>query len=580
MNDSHETSGTDAFEIQPPQVDMQAIEWLIELKSRELPPDRWLSFETWLCADPVHTSTYHEFEEHWRRLEFTARRLPEMNEDDCPEHERFVHLFRSLYCSRELASSVTSLQEETARRDEQPVVFMSCSSSADAPAVQAIADQLRLAALDPWIEVEDPPMGSSGFMTVVDNVLHLCAYVLVILSSTGLSRRGLPPKRTLQLLNTCRDRMQDRSRLIAVRLDACRVHRSLEHLAYVDLFADSGWSRLMGLLHRNTVHWLTGSASARVFERGSQPMLCSQPRHAHQPSLHRKVQTFPAQVQEFLVSTAQTGTIAPRDETTRRFLELTSCRLRPIVQVHPSTLMRDLLGFQCLALGPNGENFDAISTRCQHIDGGVLRICAAIAALETIAKLRADISFRAQGRSRLKFLLHLDSPMLESSFLWPLFTRYWDELDDNLLFEISSTTADRHYDQLLDLHVEMNVGYAARDLHRWSDEARSALTRCIAVTKTGYGEFRGMMDRRKYDPLTSLRNLRMSQVRGAPFVISGLNHRRDLRRLCVICADGAHGDLYGQGDAIDAGQQWNAKTPPLKVFGVPTSGRALMRSPG
>lgn len=580
MSDSSATLRDPVLEASTLHIDEQAMDWLIELKTTELSYERWEALETWLAADPLHMKTYDEFERHWRRLESASPDLTSVAGSDDSERTRFLHLFKSLLrdqeaspCEERAAPAAPSVV--ASQREDAPVVFVSYSARSDIPMVRAIADRLRSATFDPWIDIEDIAAGK-GWKAVIENVLALSTFVLIVLSSRGLRYRGLPSKRTQELLDVCRSRMRDRSRLITVRLDACPLHRSLEPFVHVDLFQESGWQRLMTRLRGDTVRWIADRESDDYSARTSQSMLQPLDSSVHRPSLHRKVQNFPARIAEFLADVGHES--AHTDTDLRRFMELTSCRLKPIVQVRPRTFVRTLLGFQCLALGPNGENFSAIVSRCGGMDPGVLRISVAIAALETIATLRADTSFQLQGSARLKFLMHLDSDMLDSAFLMPLLVRYWDELGSNLLFEINEETANHHYVLLRRLNAELNIRYAARNLQRWNDDARHSLSHGIAQTKMCYGEFRSLADRRKYDALEALRNLRAGLIRGAPLIVSALDQRRDLKRLEDSCVELGLGDIYGQGDALDAGQHWNAKTPPLTMFGVPTRGRALMRS--
>lgn len=595
MSDASEMRCTEARYEEPASVDMRAMTWLIELKTSEPDLPRWEEFENWLAASPDHEKTYYAFERLWEKLEtkLSAAQWQEPSEDLA--HASFFSLFKLLYedaCSSRAARQATMNEREcelfgadgeaTAanvrsvrqlwpaappRRREAPVVFISYSRSADKPAVRDIANRLRAQAFDPWIDAEDIYVGR-GWTAVLENVLALCSFVLVIVSG-----RGHPlPKQTLQVLDVWKSRKEDRDRLIPIRLDNSRMHSSLSEFSHVDLFAESGWPSLIARL-RGPVHWMDDACRAPRLPSRIEPYDTS-PRR---PSLDRKLAIFPQEIEKFLVDQQLSGCL---DTAARNFIARTSCRLEPIVQVHPKTLERDLLGFQCLALGPSGENFSAILSRCETVNADVLRICVAITALETIAALRNDIDFRLQGRSRLKFLLHLDSHMLSSTLLMPFLNRYWDTLDNNVLFEVGAVTADRHYRQLQQLSEKLDISYVATDLNMWSDEARPALRKCIEITKMGYARFRAILRLGKTNMFESLSRLRMGQIADAPFIVSGLDRRNAVKLVEEFCSNRTSAEMFGQGDALDAAQKWSSKTPPLKVLGVQGSGRALLRSPG
>ncbi|MEK7275035.1 MAG: tetratricopeptide repeat protein, partial [Candidatus Desantisbacteria bacterium] len=170
-----------------------------------------------------------------------------------------------------------------------------------------------------------------------------------------------------------------------------------------------------------------------------------------QVSTELPVVRFPGELKRF----AEAADIALWQNLTcdeRYFLSNLAVKLEPIIQIVPSPPIPFVLGFELLALGPNGENFPEVINRT-GFDPGLVRLMLAIVALKTAETLRADATFGGQpGARNLLFTINLDPEMLESPHLTTFMNVYNSPLHD-VVFEINEDTSLKHIDRIKELVI-------------------------------------------------------------------------------------------------------------------------------
>jgi len=113
-------------------------------------------------------------------------------------------------------------------------VFLS-HASPDKPVVRRIADALRAAGHEPWLDEEEILVGQS-IPAAVERGLRGADFVVVCLSKAAAERGWVEAERDATLMQQLRERKE---RLLPVRLEEVAPPHLLAPLAYVDLFPDS-----------------------------------------------------------------------------------------------------------------------------------------------------------------------------------------------------------------------------------------------------------------------------------------------------------------------------------------------------
>lgn len=436
----------------------------------------------------------------------------------------------------------------------------------------SIFQRLREARFHPWIDPESNVEGAE-WEYAIERALKESHVVLVLLSKESVTCDGFLQKQIHTALDIWKHKAPGEVHLLAVRVEECDIHERLLGAQYIDLFHESGWARLISLLKglrkssaaesRRTV-----ASSSHVSPKANVEKL--RPRGRRQLPLV----AFPDEMESFLAGSDYRDQWSRLDRNVQHYVRTLGCKLEPIVQIIPARGAPVVLGFECLALGPSGENFGEIITECDRVDVGILRICLAIAALQTISQLRTGALHRnAAGARKLLFSLNLDTVMLDSPHFKRFLRCYGEILDRNVIFEVNETTTAKYLTQLKNLQSDFNLRYAADDLNNWKDEVRSALISRVELTKMDHLSFKAAMDIRGDDPQGAINRLRANKVGSKPLVVEGV---QDSDYLEFLERNWVYGELYGQGYQLDPGLYWNLEMLSLKDFGLP-GGSALRR---
>lgn len=121
-------------------------------------------------------------------------------------------------------------------------VFL-CHSSADKPAVRALYRRLADDGFAPWLDEEDLAPGENWELAI-SRAVRTADYVVACLSDAATTRAGYVHKELKLALDIADKQPEGWIYVIPLRLEACTVPDRLNHLHWVDLFADNGYRRL------------------------------------------------------------------------------------------------------------------------------------------------------------------------------------------------------------------------------------------------------------------------------------------------------------------------------------------------
>jgi hypothetical protein len=233
-----------------------------------------------------------------------------------------------------------------------------------------------------------------------------------------------------------------------------------------------------------------------------------------------------------------------------------------------------VIGFESLALGPNGENFQEICKILEEIDGGLLRLLMALAATMTIELksfdvLRLETVLCASSIQHLLFTLNLDPIMLDSRYFDYLLDRCAVYRSKQVIFEVNEKTTKRYLRRLKECQVDHSLRYCADDLNQWDPQVRDELIERVEMTKVDYMGFQKVMEARCDGPSEAIARLAEHKLPDKPLVVEGVENPSYLRFLHGHWPVASHGHLYGQGYAISPGPPWNRWIRDLKDFGLP-----------
>ncbi|MFH1563945.1 MAG: pentapeptide repeat-containing protein [Nitrospirota bacterium] len=254
-------------------------------------------------------------------------------------------------------------------------------------------------------------------------------------------------------------------------------------------------------------------------------------------------------------------------EDERHFLSNLAAKLEPIVQIVPPPPIPFVLGFELLALGPNGENFPAVIKRTSF-DPGIVRLMIALVALKTAETLRADATFGGQPNARnLLFTVNLDPIMLGSRHL-TTFLEAYKSLLHNVVFEVNEDTTLEHIALLKELVNRHGLRFALDDINALSSEVREILANRAELTKVDFKTFQKAMKDVWNNPDSVVSKISQFQIPGKPLVIEGVQDSTQQQFLAREWERNRLGHLYGQGLNLNPGQPWNAWLTDLKDFGL------------
>jgi MinD-like ATPase involved in chromosome partitioning or flagellar assembly len=128
------------------------------------------------------------------------------------------------------------------RKTETPTVFVSYARE-DEAAVRALATQLKAAGFRTWLDKDNLHAGED-WQSVIEKTIEQADFVIICYSSRAVVKRGYVQREIKKTLEIVEFQPEGTVFLIPVRLDECELPRSVSNLHAVDLFDQSGFSRL------------------------------------------------------------------------------------------------------------------------------------------------------------------------------------------------------------------------------------------------------------------------------------------------------------------------------------------------
>lgn len=130
----------------------------------------------------------------------------------------------------------------------RPKVFVAYGKE-DVEAAEALYDALEAAGVSPWMDVRKL-MAGQNWPRAIEQAIETADFFVACFSSRSVNRRGGFQAEIRYALDSARRVPLEATYLLPVRLDACRVPRSIQReWQYLDLFPD--WNRgVRELVHR------------------------------------------------------------------------------------------------------------------------------------------------------------------------------------------------------------------------------------------------------------------------------------------------------------------------------------------
>ena len=262
----------------------------------------------------------------------------------------------------------------------------------------------------------------------------------------------------------------------------------------------------------------------------------------------------------------------------QRYLSHLGAKLEPIVQVVPVIPgVTPVVGFECLGLGPEGENFGTILKSIpKNYPVILVKFLLAMAQVETAVTLRSAAMKQEGGTyQHLFFTINLEPDMLASEYMGEFF----DRIDKhNILFEINEKTSDSTAVKVLkSIH---NIRLVLDDWNSWENqEAAEELEAFAEWTKIDAGNslegaknngkmgFRNLMNKLgTWTPKKIIDSMKKWVLEGKPLVVEGVENKNDFRFLQTHWQKHSPERLYAQGYGVDPGPSWQAWLANLADF--------------
>lgn len=540
----------------------QASRWLIDLDTAEDIAPYWATFEAWCAEKPENRATFQLMEESWRLL------------------KQFLQPTKAGGSSSVSHTTLRALLREkprTLRPAPSFRVFLSYSRP-DMKTVLALHGKLLAEGIAAWMDVEDI-RGGDEWELAIDKSLRESQLVLVFLSKNAVTRSGHLQKEIKDALAFADRNASSEACLIPVMLDDCPIHEQLQRFQHVSLVEKHGLTRLTEQIKEQRRQYARRSSErkpafkrsgARAASENTSTVLGALPPSGKRPV---PLTNFPGELLGFIMDSIPLAAWSRCTSRAQEQILTLGCKLEPIVQIAPVTASPLVVGFECLALGAQGEDFAHICEQAQPFDRGLLHICMSIAAIKTVAALREKIARTGRtGVKNLKFSINLDPYMLDSPRLMTFLEWYHHDIRDNIIFEVNEKTTTRYLTQLRNMRADFELRYAADDLNRWGKSVRSALINHVEMTKMDCKAFRQAMRLRGEDPSKTLVRLCAEKVPDKPLVVEGVEELDYVRFLELAWSSRQLGELYGQGHSLECGLQWEGAVESLKPYGFPGGG--------
>lgn len=144
----------------------------------------------------------------------------------------------------------TNIEEPSINRKTSQI-FLSYSRH-DGEQVEKVYDELLSRRFRPWMDTKDIFAGEE-WKKSIRRAIRKSDFFVACLSKNAVGKRGFLRTEIQDALEIWKEKREDDIYLIPVRLDDCEIPENLQHLQWVDLFAQDGLSRLVKAIEVGTM---------------------------------------------------------------------------------------------------------------------------------------------------------------------------------------------------------------------------------------------------------------------------------------------------------------------------------------
>ena len=248
------------------------------------------------------------------------------------------------------------------------------------------------------------------------------------------------------------------------------------------------------------------------------------------------------------------------DKRDQVYLSKLSTKFEPIVKFS-DTGQSYCVGFECLALGPNGESYGAINSRLESspIAKEVWEFMLALAAIKSCQKLIAHLPW--QKMQNIFFTINL-SPEMIASNKFKAFIRFYSF--PLFYFEINEKIVDEHCNNIIAAANAYGGKFIADDLNSWTDEeAKKVLLPKVLMTKmdatnqngSGFAEviqrcIEGKISNDEFDSIISAH-----MIEDKPLILEGFEE--DIFEDFLLTRKQISSRIHAQGYNVPLESPWN-----------------------
>jgi CheY-like chemotaxis protein len=128
-----------------------------------------------------------------------------------------------------------------------------CHSSGDKDQVRALFERLRSDGFDCWFD-EFSLLPGQDWEHEIGLAIRECEFVLACVSQASINRRGYIHKELKHAIDVADEQPEGATFLIPVRLEPCTLPQRLRRWQWVDLYAPTGYERLLVGLRSSQLH--------------------------------------------------------------------------------------------------------------------------------------------------------------------------------------------------------------------------------------------------------------------------------------------------------------------------------------
>lgn len=240
----------------------------------------------------------------------------------------------------------------------------------------------------------------------------------------------------------------------------------------------------------------------------------------------------------------------------QNFLANLGTKLEPIIQILPAIpgVVPPIVGFECLALGPQGQSFPQIFKSVpENVDPVFIKFLLAFASIKTAQVLRSDVAAKGvKGLDHLLFTINLEPDMAES----PYFHRFMEgHHTGNFYWELNEDTKDTKF--FKELKEIFGFKYFLDDLNDWGDKkAANGLKKQATGSKIDYRCFQKLMEDLGDNPQAILRGIKGYRIPKKPLIVEGLAEEKYITFLQNRGDKNSAEPLFGQGHGVTPNGPW------------------------